>query len=1090
MIPLKVQHWRGPHRGAFAFTVLAVKRLFWLCTAVSLLVGAPPEPRQDAPVRRMQITDAKGLRFTRISPADGLSQTRVAQIVQDDRGFMWFGTQYGLDRYDGYNFKVFVHESGNPNSLGGAFITSLFKDRSGILWIGCDQSLDRFDPRTETFTHYAVDPENEAALGDTVVHVSQDRSGMMWLATGAGLYRLDPSTGRMKRFHHDAANPSGLSTNDVEWTGEDREGAFWVGTSEGLDAFNRESGEVTFHIPLRDGVQISFYEDRLGNLWILHATENGLAVFDRQKNLLQHYSFYAKDPPKGSLTGVMGMLEDQQGNLWLGSPGIGLLRFDRQRQQFVRYPSNPSDPESLAEDKVICLYQDREGNIWTGLHSKGPNHFNPSAPLFEHFRHEPGNPNSLDVDFVNAIYQDHEGTLWFGNDNGLISLDREASTYRSFTGGLGDKPMVITITEDRSGTLWAGTFGHGLNRFDRRTGQFKTFRHKPNNPGSLSNDVVQRLLVDHAGTLWVATGNGLDRFDARTERFNVYKVNLQNRWSQSYVAIEEDDDGTLWLGTHYSGLHHFDPASGKFTVYKANIGNPHVLSDNTVAAVLLDHSKTIWVATANGIDHFDTATATSTSYDTRDGLAGNAIACILPDSRGHLWISTNRGLSDFDPITKTFRNYSALDGLPGNDLTGWRSCFKSVTGEMFFGGFSGAVAFRPEKLRPGSFAPDAVLTDLRLAGISAPVGGDSPLHESISYAHGLTLSQAQSAFSLTFSALSYLNPAGNRFRYKLEGLDEMWHEVASGERLASYTTLPARLYKFRVQAATSNGPWGEPGTALEIEVLPPFWSTLWFRTTFIAIVLLAGWWFYRVRMLQIVSQLNMRLDERLRERTRIARDLHDTLLQSFQGLVLRFQAVHDLLPASPIKARDSLGAAIDSAAEAIAEGREAIQELRSGRNSSDDLVDAVTALGEEFRLNLAHGKPNGVVVAFDVVIEGTPRSVYSILRDDLYRITREAVGNAFRHAHAGKIEVEIAYDDRMLRLRIRDNGIGIDPKLLARGARDGHWGFPGMRERAKSIGGQFEVWSEVNNGTEVEVTIPGAIAYRTSDDDSPDSIRG
>jgi ligand-binding sensor domain-containing protein/signal transduction histidine kinase len=1093
-----MEHW--PKRDAWRLVDLltlvdqsaSTQLFFCLFIAISSTAGAAvPEARLDPVVRRLPMIEGKGIRFTRLSTEDGLSQTRVAQIVQDDLGFMWFGTQYGLNRYDGYSFKAFVHDPQRSKSFGGAFVYSLFKDRSGILWIGNKQTLDRFDPTTETFTHYLLesrDPQGSSA--PIVVHISQDRAGMLWLATGVGLYRLDPLGGQIKHYRHNPSDSSSLNTNDVKWTGEDRAGTLWVGTDQGLDAFDRATGRVTLHIPVEDGVQTSFYEDRFGVFWILHGSGSGLAVFDRKTNRLTRYSFYEKEPPAGALTGVMGIIEDREGNLWLGSPGAGLLRFDRAGQRFVRYRNNPGDLASLAEDKVICLFKDREGNIWTGLHSKGPNHFNTTPPRFETFRHEPGNPNSPGADFVNAIYQDHEGILWIGTDDALNRVDRKTGEYTRFAGGVGNKPMIIAINEDSSGNLWAGTFGHGLNRFDRRTGKFTTYLHNPADPSSLSNDEVHRLFVDHTGTLWVATDDGLDRFDPATGSFKIYKVDPRSRRSQAYASIAEDRHGMLWLGSGYSGLHRFNPATGQFVVYKANPTDSRSLQDNAVPSILLDGSNALWVGTENGLERFDFTTSSFTRYDTRDGLAGNDVGCLLEDSLGGLWISTNRGLSNFDPIKKIFKNYSAADGLPGNDLTGWSTCSKNSSGEMFFAGFSGAVAFDPEKLQDKSYTPDLVLTDFRLSGVPVTVGAGSPLTKSISYTNRLTLSHGQPAFSLTFSALSYSNPASNRYRYKLEGLDEAWHEVGSDERLAAYTTLPAGSYTFHVQGATSRGAWSEPGAALEIEILPAFWSTLWFRTTFIAIVLLAGWWFYRVRMLQIVSQLNLRLDERLRERIRIARDLHDTLLQSFQGLVLQFQAVHDLLPASPIKAKESLGAAIDGAAEAIAEGRDAIQELRSGRNSSDDLVDAVTALGEEFRLKFADAKPGVGAVDFDVVVEGTPRDIYSILRDDLYRITREAVGNAFRHARPGKIEVEINYDDRMLRLRIRDNGIGIDPKLLARGARDGHWGLPGMRERAKGIGGQFEVWSEVNKGTEVEVTIPGAIAYRASDDDLPDSMRG
>ena len=321
-----------------------------ICVSFVLLLsigqGAQAQVNEDPVPIRLPVIDGKPLRFTRISTADGLSQTRVAQIVQDNRGFIWFGTQYGLNRYDGYKFKVFVHDPRRLNSLGGVFVTSLFKDRSGAIWVGCAQSLDKFDPITETFTHYRVDPDNPEGLPGTVVNISQGSDGMLWLATGTGLHRLDPTTGQILHYRHDPKDASSLSSNDVMSSGEDKMGTFWVGTSQGLDAFDRKTGKVTLHIPLPESVQISFYEDHLGVFWIYYASGNGLAVFDRKTKKLTRYSFYDHESSSSALTGVMGILEDREGNLWLGSPGVGLLEFDREQRRFIHYKNDPSDPRA------------------------------------------------------------------------------------------------------------------------------------------------------------------------------------------------------------------------------------------------------------------------------------------------------------------------------------------------------------------------------------------------------------------------------------------------------------------------------------------------------------------------------------------------------------------------------------------------------------------------------------------------------------------------------------------------------------------------------------------------------------------------
>jgi ligand-binding sensor domain-containing protein len=387
-----------PHFRADAFWREDFARRLVTCflLSVSALTGAVSQPHIDPRTVRLPMVDGESMRFTRITTADGLSQTRVAQIVQDDLGFMWFGTEYGLNRYDGYKFKLFVHDPHLPNSLGGTFISAQFKDRTGMLWIGSNRFLDRLDPTTEAITHYQVEPDDPAG---TIIHISQDRAGMLWLATGAGLDRFDPKTGQIRRYRRN----SGLSSNDVQWSGEDKSGTLWVGTSEGLDALDRTTGNVTLHIPIEQAVRAAFYEDRAGTFWIFNASGNGLAVLDKKTNKLVPYSFYPRDPPRGEYAGVNSMLEDRQGNLWIGSPGAGLLRFDRQKHRFVRYRHDPADPNSLAEENVTTLFKDREGNIWIGLQGHGPNHFTPEAALFETFRSGLVPPRGLSVDLVNAI---------------------------------------------------------------------------------------------------------------------------------------------------------------------------------------------------------------------------------------------------------------------------------------------------------------------------------------------------------------------------------------------------------------------------------------------------------------------------------------------------------------------------------------------------------------------------------------------------------------------------------------------------------------------------------------------------------------
>ncbi len=480
----------------------------------------------------------------------------------------------------------------------------------------------------------------------------------------------------------------------------------------------------------------------------------------------------------------------------------------------------------------------------------------------------------------------------------------------------------------------------------------------------------------------------------------------------------------------------------------------------------------MWVGTQNGLNRFDPKTSKFAVYTTRDGLAGNAVGCILDDGRGALWMSTTDGISRFDTARSTFRNYSPEDGLPGRDLTGWGACYKSPTGEMFFGGFSGGVSFFPETLIENSYSPRVVLTDFRLFGKPVEIGPGSFLKKSITYASGLTLSHEQSVFSLEFSALNHSTTT--RYRYRLDGMDRQWNDGGRGQRIVTYNALPAREYRFHVQASNHRGEWNEVGLSLPIEILPPWWDQTWFRAAYSLLTLLVLWQVYTYRLRQIARQFELRLEERVSERTRIARELHDTLLQGFQGLMFRLQAVRDLLPERASEAVPVLETALDRGDQAIAAGRDAVQGLRSSIVADDDLVPKLTALAEE----LGTSKANPTAATFRLLVDGQPQVLAPILQDEIYLIAREALGNAFRHAHAQKIEAEITYGARLFRLRIRDDGRGIDRSVLDRGSRAGHWGLTGMRERAKAVGGKLDVWSQDGAGTEVDLTIPSTAAYR------------
>ena len=868
--------------------------------------------------------------FTHVSLETAPVRGIVERIVQDDQGFLWFGTNHGLLRYDGYTFRPFNHDPQDPNSISGANILALFKDRSGNLWIGSGSHLDRYDPAGGVFKHFPLDASNTCGLTGIVRDITQDRGGMIWVATDNGLKRLNPATSQLSCYQHRTDDDSSIASNFVKTMLESRDGTFWVATNLGLESLDRRGGQVMRRVSLLGpsgtplslgGNKISLFEDHAGILWITipAGQEYGLASLDPRSGVQTVYMF-----GNGPADMVFSILEDQDQALWLGQWQRGLIRLDRDREHAIRYHNSPNDSSTLSTGAVISLLQDRDHRIWAGFDPPVIDSFDPRPSPFHTYRHDPGDPNSLSNAVVSVIL-DSRGILWSGRLDGLDRIDRKTGQVthyedKHFSNRVAFK-SVHAIAEDRAGYLWFGEWGNGLDRFDPRTGDFKFYRHDPGDPASLSDDIVESLFVDRQGTLWIGTYDALNRFDPKTERFKAYR---STSGISQYRAIAEDPSGALWLASLGNGLQRFDPKTGQFTVYQNALADPRSLSDDIVNSVYVDRSGTVWAGTNDGLCRFDQSSHTFTSFYARDGLASNIVEGILEDERGNLWLSTSDGLSRFNPGMKTFTNYYSGDGLLGNEFR-FAAASKSSAGEMFFGSTSGLLAFVPDRLIDDRSAPPVVLTDFQLFGKPVRIGtGDSPLKQSISFTQSMTLEYWQNIFSFEFSALSYSDAKRNRYRYRLEGLDHDWNETDSMRRFMSYTTLAPGEYLFRVQGSDSHGTWNEQGANVRLLILPAWWNTWRFRTVALAILLMSLAYAYHLRIQIIKQQFNLRLEARVGERIRIARDLHDTLLQSFHGLMFRFQAVRNMLPQRPEEAIEALDGALERTEQAIAEGRDAI----------------------------------------------------------------------------------------------------------------------------------------------------------------------
>ncbi len=817
------------------------------------------------------------IKFRHLTIDHGLSQNSGYCIVQDNNGFIWIGTQAGLNRYDGYTFKIYESNYDNPNSLSNIFINSMYKDRNGIVWIGTEKGLNRFNPAKEQFTRYLHDPGDPNSISNNrIFSICGNNSGMLWIGTEDGLNTFDQRKNQFTCFKTDPDNANSISNNVIRSVYLDRSGVLWIGTyGGGLNRFDPEKKRFTCYKnraddsnSLSNNYVLSICEDNSEILWI-GTDGGGLNKFDREKEMFVSYKNMPEDPFSLSDNNVSVICQDRTGTLWIGTDNGGLNIFNPRNESFTCYQNDPNDPTSLSKNRIKSIYEDNNGGLWVGTRGGGINNYNRKEQKFTYYRHEPNNPNSLNDNMIWRIYEDHDGVLWIGTDEGgLNRFDREKNEFKHYK----HEPRnpnsisynrVIAICEDKAGVLWVGTNGGGLNRFDRETERFIRYKSDPNDRHSLSDNRVVCNYEDRSGILWIGTkGGGLNRFNRETGQFFHYKYNQDDPYSlgsNKVYTIGEDRSGVLWIGTFGGGLNKFDREKEQFTRYQSDPDNPNSLSDNFIMSFYEDKSGNLWIGTTNkGLNKFNPGKNSFIHFTKEDGLPDNAIYCILEDERGNLWVSTNKGISKFNPKTEEFKNYDMKDGLQSNEFN-CGAGYRCKDGEMFFGGVNGFNAFFPDSIKDNQDIPPIVITDFQISNKTVPIGkmadGRSILDQPITETNEIVLSHKENVFSFEFSALNYLHPEKNQYAFMMEGLDDDWH-FTGNRRFASYTGLPPGKYLFRVKGSNNDGVWNEEGTSVKITIIPPFWKTWWFYAVFIILIilLLAAISIYQVNRLKIQKE--------------------------------------------------------------------------------------------------------------------------------------------------------------------------------------------------------------------------------------------
>ncbi|MBK7631168.1 MAG: SpoIIE family protein phosphatase [Ignavibacteriales bacterium] len=742
------------------------------------------------------IQSQSSIAFNHLTVENGLSQSAVTCILQDKNGFMWFGTQDGLNRYDGYSFKIFKNIADDSTSLSDNFIFSIYENESGSLFIETQSGkINKYNPLNESFQILHNQEINRyKSKRNSVLAIYYDRDNVVWsggLSKETGLKMENKRTGETKIYKHFNDDKFSLSDNKVYSVIRDSKGSLWVGTANGLDKL------------------------------------------DEKTNKFQHFRNIPGDPNSLSDNWVWPIFEDSKGNLWIGTVKGGLNKFDPVSNSFVHYKNEPDNPKSISDNFIFSIYEDRSGLIWVGTNAGGINYFDPSSQVFEHYYNIPKNKNSLSDNTVYSMCVDQKGNYWIGTRNGgLDKFDYQKKVFVNYSHNPSNPNSLInnsvqTICEDKSGLLWLGTFSSGMNSFDPVSGKFKAYVNNPSNPNSLTDNRVYSIIEDSGGIIWIGTyAGGLNRLDKKTELITSYKHDENDSSSissNSVWSIIEDNSGRLWLGTFGGGINVFDKSTKKFKHFRNNPADPESLGDDNIIRVFKDSKGNIWLGTTKGLCKYNSDTDKFKMYSEKNGLTNNFVYGILEDDKGNLWLSTNNGLSKFNPKSETFNNYYAEDGLQNNEFNQNAFATDYQTGNLLFGGVNGFNVFNPERITGNTFIPPIMFTNYTRYNTDDQEG--KPITgKGISEMKEISVTYKDNIVTLEFSALSYYNNFNNQYKYKLEGFNENWIQLGSNNKV-TFTNLSPGDYVLNVIGSNNDGVWNEEGKSLTIHVSPPWWKT-------------------------------------------------------------------------------------------------------------------------------------------------------------------------------------------------------------------------------------------------------------------------
>jgi ligand-binding sensor domain-containing protein/signal transduction histidine kinase len=934
---------------------------------------------------------------------DGIPSAFIYSMAQTQDGYLWLATTDGLVRFDGVRFVHWRPKTGHTELLG--VVRSLCAARDGSLWIGTAAGLVGHI-RDDDLTTFPVGRQAEAML--------EDRDGTLWVATEDHLLRFRAKT--QEQIGNAIALPGSFLSGPLQ----DKNGSIWFTTRGGvlrLDSGNpQEIAKGKFWLS----------EDTNGNIWLTASNGSTRPVNEGQ-------IISGPDTEIRSLD-IYTVLRDSEGNTWIGTVGQGLARLRagfREGMKMEKY----SQTDGLSAARAWCFLEDREHNIWVGTQN-GLNRFRDEkiATLTQR--------EGLVSDNVDALAAGAHGAVWASTTIGIHRID--GGRRDLYLKGIGTLGLYI----DRKHALWAGT-NRGIARMQGGKWEFPL-------PAGIQLTAVTTITGDDENGFWILDAHiGLYRWT--NGRITDYSQEPLFK-DKSILTADVDAAGRVWFGLREGGVIVFD--AGQFRAYSEREG----LASGSVNAVHIDDKDTVWIATERGLSRLEGQKFVT--WNMANGFPGERVLWVLSDTVGQMWLGYSTGIacisrSELDRAARdpsyrvAYRFLDDGDGLRGNPDRGWQSpAVRASDGKLWFRTSEGVAIIDPQDLRRNLVSPPVQVERMVADGTV------------VDAAQQVRLQPLTRDVEFDYTALSLAEPRKVRFRYKLEGFDSDWRDAGT-RRQAFYTNLRPRTYRFRVLACNNDGVWNESGASVDFDLLPAFYQTQWFLLLCGLILVILAWGAYRLRVWQVTSQLRERFEDRLKERTRIAQELHDSLIQDVMGISLQIEVADELLPAH-LPAKQTLARALVLCKSALDAGRRALNDLRSAPLSAADLVKSFSQSANEL------ARDPGTVV--EVIVEGGERPLNATMGNDVLQIGRQAITNALQHAHARKIHVLLSYGEQQLQVRVQDNGRGITEETLNLG-RPGHYGIAGMKERAERLGGSISIRSRAGKGTEVNLCVPAHLLY-------------